>query len=123
MLNVTSRENDLYDKALELLLGGPQACALGSGLDAPNAVTLQIDHPGHRAGLRALGFPTAAPVRRICHWSAYMRPGLFPLYRAFLHQPEALNTAMLRAALPPDTAPRWSRLFTRPLPGVRLAAE
>ena len=126
VLNVTSRENDLYDKAFELLVGGPHGpdgCALGAGLDAPNAVTVQIDDPRHRDGLRALGYPTAAPVRRICHWSAYMRPGLFPLYRAFLHRPDTLTLPMLRAVLPADTAPRWSRLFTRPLPAARFAAE
>ena len=123
ILNVTSRENDVYDKGIELLLGGHHGPALGAGLDAPNAVTVQIDHPRHRDGLRALGFPTAAPVRRICHWSAYMRPGLFPLYRAFLHRPETVTLPMLRAALPADTAPRWSRLFTRPLPAAGFAAE
>ncbi len=124
VLNVTSRENDLYDKGIELLLGGrDDGPALGTGLDAPNAVTVQIDHPRHRDGLRALGFPTAAPSRRICHWSAYMRPGLFPLYRAFLHRPDTLTLCSLRAALPADTSPRWSRLFTRPLPAAGFAAE
>jgi pimeloyl-ACP methyl ester carboxylesterase len=121
VLNVTSRENDLYDKAYEMLIGGGRA--LGAGLAAPNAVTVQIDGAAHRAGLRALGFPTAAPTRRICHWSAYLRPGLFPLYRAFLHRPEALPLPLLRAALREDAAPRWSRLFARPLPAAGFAAE
>ncbi|MGQ0566641.1 MAG: hypothetical protein ACT4OK_16455 [Gemmobacter sp.] len=126
VLNVTSRENDLFDKAFELLIGsapGPEGRTLGAGLSARNAVTLQIDGAQHRAGLRALGFPTAAPMRRICHWSAYMRPGLFPLYRAFLHRPETLTLSALRAALPAETAPRWSRLVAFPLPGPRFAAE
>lgn len=126
VLNVTSRANDLFDKAFALLIGGPMGavgCALGAGLEAPNAVTVQIDGARHRDGLRTLGFPTAAPVRRICHWSAYMRPGLFPLYRAFLHRPQDLTLAMLRAALPADTAPRWSRLIARPLPAAGFAAE
>jgi pimeloyl-ACP methyl ester carboxylesterase len=126
VLNVTSRENDLYDKGFEVLIGstpGPDGRALGAGLNAPNAVTVQIDHPRHRDGLRALGFPTAGPVRRICHWSAYMRPGLFPLYRAFLHRPDTLTLPMLRSTLPADTAPRWSRLLTRPLLGPGFAAQ
>lgn len=123
VLNVTSRENDLYNKAFELLIFRAGDLTLGAGLDAPNAVTLQIDHPHHREGLRALGFPTAAPVRRVCHWSAYMRPGLFPLYRAFLHRPASLTLADLRRALRADAAPRWSRLIASPLLGARLAAE
>jgi pimeloyl-ACP methyl ester carboxylesterase len=121
VLNVTSRENDLYDKAFEVLIGGGRA--VGAGLDAANAVTVQIDGAAHRDGLRALGFPTAAPTRRICHWSAYMRPGLFPLYRAFLHRPGALPLPLLRAALREDAAPRWSRLFARPLPAAGFAAQ
>ena len=120
ILNVTSRENDLFDFLFERLIGGPMRVfgpAVGEGLSAPNAVTLQIDGAHHRAGLRALGFPTAAPTRLVCHWSGYMRPGLFPLYRAFLHRPDALPLHALRAPLPLDTAPRWSRLLARPMPG------
>lgn len=118
VLNVTSRENDLFDFLFERLIGGPFRAlgpALGEGLSAPNAVTLQIDHAQHRRGLRALGFPTAPPTRVVCHWSAYLRPGLFPLYRAFLHRPADLTLHRLRAALPVETAPRWSRLLARPL--------
>lgn len=118
VLNVTSRENDLFDFLFERLIGGPFRAlgpALGEGLSAPNAVTLQIDHAQHRGGLRALGFPTAPPTRVVCHWSAYLRPGLFPLYRAFLHRPADLTLHRLRAALPVETAPRWSRLLARPL--------
>ena len=95
---------------------------LGAGLDAPNAVTLQIDHPRHRDGLRDLGFPTAPPVRRVCHWSAYMRPGLFPLYRAFFHRPADLTLNDLRTALTADAAPRWSRLVSLPAYGAGFAA-
>ncbi len=123
VLNITSRENDFYDKGIEVLLGGGCGPALGAGLDAPNVVTVQIDGTQHRDGLRGLGYPTADPVRRICHWSAYMRPGLFPMYRAFLHRPDTLTLPMLRAALPTATAPRWSRLVTRPLRPTGFAAQ
>lgn len=115
VLNVTSRENDLFDLAFELMVPGCGA-ALGAGLSAPNAVTLQIDQPLHREGLRRLGFPVAPPQRLVCHWSAYTRPGLFPLYRAFLHRPAALPMADLRVALSARAAPRWSRLRLRTLP-------
>lgn len=124
ILNVTSRENDLFDFLFERLIGGPFArmgATAGEGLAAPNVANLQIDSAAHRETLRAMGFPLAAPARLVCHWSGYTRPGLFPLYRAFLHRPEALPLAPLRAALAAP-APRWSRLVTRPLPdGPALA--
>lgn len=120
VLNVTSRENDLFDLAFEMIVRG-EGPALGTGLDG--AVTLQIDHAGHREGLRRLGFPVAPPRRLVCHWSAYTRPGLFPLYRAFLHRPVDLPFFRLRTALAPDPAPRWSRLFPRPLPSGAMPAQ
>jgi hypothetical protein len=124
VLNVTSRENDLFDFVFERLIGGPFArmgAAAGEGLTAPNVANLQIDSAAHRSALRAMGFPLAPPARLVCHWSGYTRPGLFPLYRAFLHRPAALPLARLRAALAPP-APRWSRLRTRGLPeGPALA--
>ena len=120
VLNVTSRENDLYDFLFERLLSPFDfaASALGAGLDLPHCATLQIDAPDHRAALQRLGYPTAAATRIICHWSGYRRPGLFPLYRAFLKRPDTLPLAMLRAALPDALTPRWSRL-----PGLTLRSH
>jgi hypothetical protein len=123
VLNVTSRENDLFDGLFELLLGARMrglGATLGSGLDARNAVTLQIDSPAHTRALAAIGHRIEPPGRRICHWSAYLRPGLFPLYRAVLDG--RLPLPMLRAALPAETAPRWSRLIL-PLPPAPGAAH
>ncbi len=114
VLNITSRENDLFDFLYEssTLWRGP---TLGAGLDTRRCVTLQIDHTAHCEGLRVLGYPTAAPKNRICHWSSYLRPGLFPLYRAFLREPQSLPLELLRAHLPTEVQPRWSRLLARPV--------
>lgn len=112
VLNVTSRENDLFDFALEHLFSpfafGPRM--LGIGLDLPQVVTLQIDHADHRHSLQGLGFPTDPRNRAICHWSAYTRPGLFPFYRAFLCKPAQLPLTVLRATLCHRVNPRWSAL-------------
>lgn len=119
VLNVTSRENDLFDFLMERLIVPPRPGdrMLGHGApDLPNMVTLQLDDARSLARLRAAGFPVAAPARRICHWSPYLRPGVFPLYRAVLSG--ALPPARLRALLPQEHAPRWSRLAPR-LPGLR----
>ncbi|QYK40954.1 MAG: alpha/beta hydrolase [Paracoccaceae bacterium] len=124
VLNVTSRENDAFDFLFETLIGRRHGPTLGAGLHLPHCATLQIDGAAHRKGLASLGYPVAPASRLVCHWSAYMRPGLFPLYRAFLHQPDRLPLGLLRGALPSDTAPRWSRILPRaPLPPGRIAAQ
>lgn len=113
IVNVTSRENDLFDFLLERLIGPPRPgdVTLGHGLgERPGALTLQLDDPATLSVLRARGFPVAAPARRVCHWSAYLRPGVFDLYRALLRRPENLPLAALRAQLPERPQPRWSRL-------------
>lgn len=119
VLNVTSRENDVFDFLMERLIPPPTPGdrMLGQGAAGlSNMVTLQLDDGPSLARLRAAGFPIAAPARRICHWSPYLRPGVFPLYRAVLCG--ALPPARLRALLPQEHAPRWSRLAPR-LPGAR----
>ncbi len=123
VLNITSRENDVFDFLYEWLLAPLRVGArtVGAGLALSHCVTAQIDHPAHLAGLAALGFPTAAANRRMCHWSAYLRPGLFALYRAFLDADHRLSLAQLRAALPESPEPRWSRLFPAPAPDAPQA--
>lgn len=115
VVNVTSRENDPYDWMFEAALAPRRgARALGAGLGhLPNAVDVQIDGRAACRGLARLGFRLAPPERRICHWSVYLRPGVFPFYRALIHRREALPLAVLRAAMAAAPEPRWTRL---PLP-------
>ncbi|MFK7752059.1 MAG: alpha/beta hydrolase [Sedimentitalea sp.] len=114
-VNVTSRENDLFDFLFERLFAPPVKGdrAIGQGLSAPNVVTLQLDCTDTLAHLRHLGLPIAAPERRICHWSSYRRPGLLELYKQILRHPKRWPLSMLRVGLPLDPAPRWSRLMPR----------
>ncbi|WBU57062.1 DUF726 domain-containing protein [Paracoccus sediminicola] len=116
IINVTSRENDPFDLGLELLVGRARYRALGQGLSQPrrNWLDLQIDAPDVRDSLSALGFPIGADTARACHWSPYLRDGLFELYRVALLQPWALPLPLLRAHLPLRQAPRWSRLLEPP---------
>lgn len=83
---------------------------------APNLVTLELDAPATLTRLRAAGFAIAPPTHRICHWSAYLRPGVFALYRAVLD--DSLPFHRLRSLTATDPAPRWSRL--RPTLGLPL---
>lgn len=111
VLAVHSRENDLYDAAIEVALSGGTSRALGSGwADAPaNWCDVQIDCAQTLDALGRLDIDIAPPQRLICHWSSYTRPGVFDLYRAVAYG--TIDPVALRAVLPSDSAPRWSRLI------------
>ncbi|MEI4484603.1 hypothetical protein V8J36_00235 [Frigidibacter sp. MR17.14] len=112
-VNVTTRENDLFDAALELALGASLWRGLGRGLpQAPRDwVDLDLDCAETRAGLAALGFRIGAARHRVCHWGPYLRPGVFALYRAILRERAAISPAQLRAAAPPATVRRFRGLI------------
>ena len=119
VINVTSRENDLYDLAMELALSGGRRRALGFGLPRRTErwLDLQIDAPDTLSALKGMGFPVGGRALRCCHWSPYLRDGVFELYAAALRNPEALPLWLLRRHLPDRAAPRWSRLLARPWRG------
>ena len=120
--NVVSRENDAFDFLYERLLTPPAPGdrSIGQGLEAPNAVTLQIDSPHTLDFLEGLGHPVAAPERRICHWSSYTRHGILRFYNELMRHPERLPLRLLRQGIPQDSDPRWSRLLARPAIPVPL---
>ncbi|WP_101065382.1 alpha/beta hydrolase [Roseovarius salinarum] len=131
IFNVTSRENDLFDFLLERLIAPPRRgdWALGQLMPArPNTLTVQMDHPATLQALRAAGFAIAPTAARVCHWSGYLRPGVFDFYRALLREPARLPLRPLRAALPDRPDPRWSRILAAPalhppLPSGRRASS
>ncbi len=112
VINVTTRENDLFDAffewgvhlGLRTSIGQGLGLSLGRGL--PNWHDLWIDQPATLAALSALGHPLADPPRRICHWSPYLRPGTIALYRALID-------GRLSGRDLPQSRPgrRWSRLI------------
>lgn len=128
-INVVSRENDIFEAMFEWIIAPP--CrgdrAIGLGVTPPNAVTLQIDCADTLDHLDRIGQPVGDPDRRICHWSAYARPGILPLYNALLRRPGSYPLDLLRQGLPPAPARRWSRLLIlpslpRPLPAPEKAS-
>jgi hypothetical protein len=125
VINVTARANDLFDFGLEMLLGARGAASIGMGLggETRNWLDLQIDDDDSLAALGTLGFDIAPGEERICHWSAYMREGLFDLYAALLRDPARLPLPWLARQLPQRQAPRWSRLFARPPLRLPLSAR
>ena len=116
VINVTTRENDLFDFLFEWLGKAGLDTSIGQGLRRrrPNWLDLQIDQAATLATLARLGHVLPAPRARICHWSAYTRAGTFTLYRALLT--DGLSLSALRAALPDRPDRRWSRLW----PNLRL---
>lgn len=116
VINITSRENDLFDFAVELWLAHGRRQALGFGLENPacNWVDVQIDHSETIEALNALGFAVERTASRLSHWTPYLRRGLFDFYRTALRQPWALPLPLLRARLPGRIEPRWSRLLAPP---------
>lgn len=116
ILNITSRENDLFDFAIEAWLGRCRRQTLGFGLERPerNWIDVQIDHDGTLAALNGFGFTVDRTPLRLSHWTPYLRRGLFDFYRTALRQPWALPMHMLRARLPGRIEPRWSRLLAPP---------
>lgn len=114
-LAIASRENDLFDFLFERAIApfAPTDRSLGHRMpDCTNWVTLEIDHPATLQALRARRIKVAAPALRICHWSPYLRPGMFGLYRKFLAGQIGLEG--LRACQPQQRHPRWSRLLAGP---------
>ena len=106
-VNVTSRENTLFDILYERLVRPeiPGDRAIGFGLDARNAVTLQLHCDRTLTHLARLGAAVDPPARRVCHWSAYTRPGAMRLYADLLRRPERWPLDLIRSGLP-DPAPR-----------------
>ena len=120
VLNVTSGENAAFDVLFRLSVPAPRLAdwPLSAGLPGvPGWTDLRVDCPRHRAVLRRMGFPTRPPATRICHWSTYLRPGLFRLYRA-ISRPEGAELMPRLAKALHDSAPTTHA----PLSFVRTSA-
>ena len=113
LFNISSRENAPYDYLFARLLRRRDRL-LGRGLSAANAVTLRLDDRQTLASLAALGFPIAPRRRMVCHWSTYLRPGVFPFYHRLIHDPARLPLAQLQTLCRPAPATTRSG-FSLPL--------
>jgi hypothetical protein len=117
LLHVTSAENSAYDLALHGLVGSPHhRDAILGRVDLPGLATLRLNDPAHLSGLATLGYPVAAPERRVCHWSTYLRPGTFPLYRALMGPRGAALHAEVSAMTQPKPMSARAGLWSLPLP-------
>jgi len=101
VIHVTGRENRLYDRMFELALSGGWDLALGRTRQAApgNWVDLRLDAPDVLDRLAAMGHPIGPARARVCHWSGYIRPGVFPLYAALMHARGELPLTVLKSEL------------------------
>ncbi|WP_373353853.1 DUF726 domain-containing protein [Pseudoroseicyclus sp. CXY001] len=107
IVNVVSPQNFVFDLLLRLALPHHGA-TLGGGLALADAARW-LDVPAQR--LPELGYRLAPARARICHWSSYLRPGIWRFYRDILLTPEATPLPVLAARL--SASRRWR------LPAVR----
>lgn len=112
VLCVTSRENAVFEQLLGWTIGPHRVFDRAIGHRGqrlhPRVTNLRLDDATTCAVLAAMGYPLAPGTARVCHWSVYLRGGLFPLYRAVLSG--RLPMAALRAALPDQLAPAQALL-------------
>ncbi|MBR9842687.1 MAG: alpha/beta hydrolase [Rhodobacteraceae bacterium] len=118
LFNIVSRENApydfLYEKALPPATRGDRA--LGRGFTARNALTLRLDDPHTLATLADMGHAIAPRRHTHCHWSTYLRPGVFPFYNALIRRPERLPLPHLqnRLSMPAEERPARRPAFLPP---------
>lgn len=106
VVNVTSHANRMFDFCMELLLSDGRDVPISQGLSKAHSgwTDLCIDRPGTEEALARFGLRLLGPGRRFCHWSPFLRPGMFRFYRALFERrlhPAALRTALAAAPMPP----------------------
>ena len=115
VVNVTGRENALFDVLLRAALPHRGVTLGRGGPDLPNWLDLPLDHTESLAALGRLGYRIKPPKVPICHWSGYLRPGIWGLYRALLHRPAATPLPLLRGTVARPSRHR-PRIPLPPLP-------
>jgi pimeloyl-ACP methyl ester carboxylesterase len=124
ILNVTSGENAAFDLMFRLAVAPPRPLdrPLSAGLrHRAGCIDLAIDAPEARAALHSLGHRLRAPATRICHWSGYMRPGLFAVYRRMLDPGDPSFAETLAHALTRTTG-EHRLTFPRTKSGLAIAS-
>jgi pimeloyl-ACP methyl ester carboxylesterase len=114
VFNVTGRENLLFNSLLRAAfpLSGK---TLGGGIgNRPNCLDLPLDRTATLTALAGLGYRIPPPKAPICHWSGYLRPGIWGLYRALLHDPAQLPLAQLRTQIVPPKVGAFARISSSP---------
>lgn len=113
LIAVTSRENDIFDFIMERLIRSNigRDRTLNAGLpDQSNTLSIQIDCAKTLLNLKNLGIEIEPTDAVMCHWSTYLRPGVFSLYQALFGVSASVDLGVLKQVLPKQMEPRWSRI-------------
>lgn len=102
VFSVLTRENRAYDWMLRAVLPSYGPTLGRGGPDWGSWLDLHLSHPDALRGLAQLGHDIAPPQARICHWSGYVRAGVWDFYRRLIHRPSETPLPLLRAATTPQ---------------------
>lgn len=98
VINMNGAENWLFDLLLWLAL---PLCGrrLGPGdVTTDRWVDLSLDDQSVLDRLGRLGWRVSPPLARVCHWSGYLRPGIWKFHRALLVDQPQVSLSTVRAA-------------------------
>lgn len=115
---VLGHENALFDLLLRAAFPwkGP---TLGRGMPRQRGwLDMHLSRPGVLRRLAQIGLPIRPATAPVCHWSSYLRPGIFALYRAVLTAECPLTQSYLRRVISPDTASQPDPAELWPSPGA-----
>jgi pimeloyl-ACP methyl ester carboxylesterase len=97
-VNVSGSENGIFDVGLRLALPLEGPRLVPGALEPDGWIDLRLDNPAVLEDLARLGWRIAQPQKTICHWSGYLRPGVWKLYRDLLTSPDPAALTHLRHA-------------------------
>lgn len=104
VFSILGRENTAYDLMLRAMMPHRGATLGRGGPQDPRWLDIRLGAPHVLAALNGLGHNIAPPRARICHWSGYVRSGVWSVYRALIHRPTETPMPLLRAQLTVDPA-------------------
>lgn len=107
VFSILSRQNTAFDLLLRAAMPHLGATLGRAGPQQYNWLDLRIDHAPSRRALEAFGHRVADNSRRVCHWSGYLRDGVWPFYRDLLTRPDLTPMGMLAAHMAVPDRPDW----------------
>ncbi|TNC50536.1 alpha/beta fold hydrolase [Rubellimicrobium rubrum] len=108
-VNVTGRENRLFDALLLAALPYRGRRLARRSICDDNWLDLALDDPDVLGTLRQWGWRIRPARVRICHWSGYLRPGVWRLYQDLLLRPDETPLSCLRTATSGPRGPKGLR--------------
>ncbi len=102
VINMHGAENWIFDTLLWLALPYSGRRLVPGGVTTERWIDLSLDDHDVLDRLGRLGWRIAPPLARVCHWSGYLRPGVWTFHRALLVTRPQVPLSTLRAASAPE---------------------